>query len=104
MTDRLPSFVKPDELTRVNIEGTDQYFMVGAKYDRVDFIQPLGAFMLKFYDDEGGLATLHVDGDTAIRVAEYAGLPIVERETCTLSEYNGYLIAQESQLERWIDD
>ena len=99
--DRLPPYVKPDELFRINIEGTDKFFMVNAKYDRIDFFPmfgQLGQWAIKAYDDTDGLATLYCDEETARRVADYAGLPIVQRDTALASEYQAFITAQANSL------
>lgn len=94
--------VVPDEFYPVHIEGGDT-FIVNAKYDRADFIKPLGHWMLKIYDDEKGLITLHVDEKTARQVIEYAFLPLCERDTIFQSEFDGYLRAQERLMDGWSD-
>ena len=98
-------FVLPDTFYQLNIDGQgeEHHYMVSAKYDRIDLIKPLGHWMLKIFDDEVGLVTLHVDEATARRVAEYADLPIVERDTLFKSEYEGYLIAAAQLMERWTE-
>lgn len=97
--------VVPDELFQLNIEGEGEthHYMVGAKYDRIDLVRPLGHWMLKVFDDEKGLVTMHIDEATARRVAEFAFLPICERDTITESEFQGYLVAAEKMMDRWDD-
>lgn len=95
--------VRPDEFFQINIEGNGEphSFQVNAKYDRVDLIRPLGHWLIKIYDDEVGLVTLHVDEATARQVMEYADLPLCERDTLFQSEFAGYLVAQEKMMDGW---
>ena len=99
----MADIVRPDEFHQINIEGPEgeHHYIVNAKYDRIDNIRPLGHWMLKVFDDETGLVTMHVDEATARRVAEFAGLPVCVRDTLLASEYQGYLDAQQKLMDRW---
>ena len=96
--------IKPDEFYQINIEGWDTPVVVNAKYDRIDYWKPVGQWVLKVYDDELGLMTMFVDEDTAMRVQEFAELPVVERETIFESEFDGYCRMQSQDLDDELDD
>ena len=98
-------FVRPDELFRVSGEGPQGLteWMVSAKYDRADYVPRLGHWMLKIWDDSDGLATLHVDEPTALKVIAYAELPVCNRTFLYQSEYEGYLQAVAKMMEGWTE-
>ena len=91
--------IKPDEFYPIQIEGWEREVLVNAKYDRVDLWKDVGQFVLKIYDDEVGLMTLFVDDETAQRVIDHAGLPLVEREDIYESELDGYLRCQSQSID-----
>ena len=99
--------VIPDALFQVNIANPDadglENFMVNAKYDRIDHFVRYGQYVLKIMDDKAGLVSMYISEETALRVQNYAGLPIVSRDQIFQSEYDSYLRAQDSQLENWLD-
>lgn len=101
----MSEFVRPDEFFYLNVEGEEgvKQWMVNAKYDSVDYVKRLGAWMIKAYDDEVGLATLHVDQATALQVVNYALLPVRPRPYLFQSEYEGYMKAQEKMMDRWTE-
>jgi hypothetical protein len=94
--------IHPDEFYPINLTHPDgsieRTIPVSAKYDRVDFYEPLGLYMMKLYDDEVGLVCAFVDQDSAMRAIAEAELPLVNRDFIYESEYNGYLEAQESHI------
>lgn len=96
-------FVRPDEFFTINGDNGDgvKSWLVNAKYDRVDHVPRLGHWMLKIYDDEDGLATLHIDEETAMRVIAYSDLPVCTRTFLYHSEHEGYLQAQQRMMDGW---
>lgn len=95
--------IRPDKFYQLNPENGEHTYLVNAKYDRADHFAELGHWILKIWDDEDGLVGLHVDEATALQVIEYAELPVVERTFIYKSEYDNYLIAQQSMMEYWND-
>ena len=93
--------IRQDELFALNSEGLEEPLMVNAKYDRMDYFPQLGHWILKIYDDDNGMMGLHLDEKNARAVVEYADLPIVERKFIYQSEYDNYLLAQESMMDDW---
>ena len=77
----------------------DQSFIVNAKYDRVDHYAPLGIWILKMLDDKEGLVQAVMDETQARKLAEWAMLPIVEREFLFESEHEMYVNAIASRLD-----
>ncbi len=94
--------IHPDDFYPINLTNPDgtieRTIPVNAKYDRVDFYEPLGLYMLKLFDDEVGLVCAFVDQDSAMRAVAEAELPLVNREFIYQSEYEGYLQAQEGHI------
>ena len=90
--------IHPDEFYPINLTNPDgeieRTIPVSAKYDRVDFYEPLGLYMMKLFDDEVGLICAFIDKDSAMRAVAEAELPLVNREFIFESEYQGYLEAQ----------
>lgn len=99
----MSEFVRPDEFTAINTgEAT---YVVNAKYDRVDYFPRLGHYVLKVYDDEAGLMSMHLSDDgSAERLIEEAELPIVERDWMYASEHESYVEAQAANLENIFED
>lgn len=99
----MSDFVRPDEFYYINAEGADgaREWILNAKYDSADYVPRLGHWMLKIYDDEAGLVTLHVDEPTALRVVAYASLPVRTRPFLFKSEYDGYLASVEKMMDNW---
>lgn len=96
--------VIPDELFRLHVRELDRDYMINAKYDRIDLFTRFGQYVLKIADEEDGLMSMYIDEETALRIQDCAGLPIVPRDQIYESEYQGYLRAQETQLEQWFDE
>lgn len=93
--------IQPDDLYQLNLmcNGRQENSVpVNAKYDRVDFYEPLGLYMLKLFDDEVGLMCVYVDKDAAMTAVAEAELPLVARDFIFQSEYEGYLNAQSAGL------
>ena len=81
-------------------DGDDsQSIVVSAKYDRLDHYAPLGIWILKVLDDKEGLVQAVMEESQARRLAEWAMLPIVEREFLFVSEHELYLDAIASRLD-----
>jgi hypothetical protein len=100
----MSDFFRPDEFSRINVEGSSQFFTVNAKYDRMDYFPRIGAWILKVFDDEHGLVSCYLDEKTARKVVAHTELPIVERDFMFVSEHEGYLTAQAKMLdEDWLD-
>ena len=97
------SEVRPDEFYPLNIENTDRGYIVNAKYDRIDSFSWLGHYILKVFDDEQGLVSMHVSEDTARAIIEYSEIPLVEREFIYQSEYDGYLESQQRAMDEWTE-
>lgn len=97
--------IHPDDFYPINLTHDDgsieRTVPVSAKYDRVDYYEPLGLYMLKLYDDEVGLMCVFVDQDSAMRAVAEAELPLVTREFIFKSEYEGYLQAQANKIDDW---
>lgn len=96
--------LRKDELHPLNmVKGGEiiETYHVNAKYDRVDFYEPLGCYMLKLFDDEVGLMCVFVTEENAMRVVAEAELPLINREFIFKSEYEGYLQSQENLLGDW---
>lgn len=93
-----PEFVKPDTLYTVNVNNSESY-LVNAKYDRIDHFPQVGRFIIKCVDEEKGFVQLFTDEETATRVQEYTGIPIIVREYMFESEYEGHLNACAAELE-----
>lgn len=85
--------VRPDEFFRLNLPSGEAY-LVNAKYDRIDYFTYLGSYVLKAYDDDDGLVTLHLDEQTAMAIKDATELPMVSRDWMYQTEYEGYLEAQ----------
>jgi hypothetical protein len=93
-----PEFVRPDKLYPLNY-GDGEIIMVSAKYDRIDHLKPMGEYVLRVYDDEHGMVGLYLDDEEdAKNIIEYAGLPLVEREWITQSEYDSCIKAKAQRL------
>ena len=95
--------IRPDTFYPLNIDGGDRQYVINAKYDRLDVFPWLGHYVLKVYDDEQGLVSMHLDKPTAQIVAYRTEIPIVEREFIYQSEYNGYLEAVDKMMEHWTE-
>lgn len=81
-------------------DGDNEHsFVVNAKYDRIDVYKPLGIWILKMLDDEQGLVQAIMEEPQARKLAEWAMLPIVEREFLFESEHEIYLNAIGSRLD-----
>ncbi len=99
----MTDFVRPDEFSRINVEGSNQFFTVNAKYDRMDYFPRIGAWILKVYDDEHGLVSCHLDEATAKAVVDFTEIPVVERPFMYQSEHEAYLTAQAKMLDdEWL--
>lgn len=94
--------IHPDEFYPINLTRDDgsieRSISANAKYDRVDFYEPLGLYMMKLFDDEVGLVCAFIDRDSAMRAVAEAELPLVNREFIYQSEYEGYLQSQEGHI------
>lgn len=83
------------------VDGEEEHeFVVNAKYDRIDHYKPLGIWILKVLDDEQGLVQAVMEEAQARKLAEWAMLPIVEREFLFESEHELYLDAIASRLDQ----
>ena len=93
--------IRPDKFYEVPLVGGDEEatFLLNAKYDRMDVYRPLGIWLLKILDDEMGLVTAIMEESKAIKLAEEAELPIVEREFLFESEHEAYLNAIGDRLD-----
>lgn len=94
--------VRPDELYPIHLTRDDgsveRTVPCNAKYDRVDFYQPLGLYMMKMFDDEVGLICAFISEESAMRAVAEADLPLINREFIFQSEYNGYIEAQTNHI------
>lgn len=100
----MSDFIRPDEFSRINVEGSNQFFDVNAKYDRMDYFPKIGAWILKVFDDEHGLISCHITETMARQVVAFTEIPIVERSFMYVSEHEGYLTGQANMLEDdWLD-
>lgn len=82
-------------------DGEDEHsFVVNAKYDRIDHFKPLGIWILKMLDDKEGLVQAVMQEEQARKLAEWAMLPIVEREFLFESEHEMYLDAIAERLDQ----
>lgn len=93
--------VNPNFSVGVNIG--EQRLLVDRVYDHVHLFPWLGHGILKILTDEG-LMQIHVGQEDALKVAEGAGIKPLVRDEISQSEYDKYLEAQETQLERWLED
>ena len=93
--------IRKDTFYEVPLVGGDEEetFIINAKYDRMDHYRPLGIWMLKILDDELGLVTAIMEEDKAIKLAQEAELPIVERPFIYESEHEAYLNAIADRLD-----
>lgn len=72
-------------------------------YDTVQVFRWLGHSIIRLITDEG-LAQIHLTQEMGERVAKAAGCEIFYREEIGEREYEKYLEAQETQMERWLED
>lgn len=102
----MPEFIQDDFSARVRIEfeGEVMDILVSQKYDRIDYAPRWGAYFLKVIDPERGFMNMIIDEETAFRVQESSGVPIVPRDTLLRSEYELYLGGQDSCIEDWFND
>jgi len=93
--------IRKDTFYQVPLVGgeEEQSFLLNAKYDRMDVYRPLGIWMLKILDDELGLVTAIMEENKAIKLAEEAELPIVERKFLFESEHEAYMNAIADRLD-----
>jgi hypothetical protein len=93
--------IRKDSFYQVPLVGGDKEatFLLNAKYDRMDVYRPLGIWLLKILDDELGLVTAIMEESKAIKLAEQAELPIVERKFLFESEYESYMDAIADNLD-----
>ena len=95
--------IRPDTFYPLNIDGGDRQYVINAKYDRLDVFPWLGHYVLKVYDDEQGLVSMHIDEATAKSIIDYTEIPLVEREFIYQSEYDGFLEAQQRAMDDWTE-
>jgi hypothetical protein len=80
------SYVHPDKITRVPINGGELLLSEG--YDILHFFQPLGVFMLKYWDQDGrGISNVMIDEENGFRLSEMTGTLIVPRPSIMRSEH-----------------
>jgi hypothetical protein len=93
--------IRKDKFYEVPITDSDneETLILNAKYDRVDHYAPLGIWILKCLDDEQGLVQVFMDEKQARKLAEFAMLPIVERDFLFESEHEQYLDAIADRLD-----
>ena len=92
--------IRPDELVMLNMvkDGeTQEGFPVNAKWDRIDHFADLGCYILKVVGNTGMTAVYLAEAE-ALRIAEDAELPLIERDFMFQTEYDGYLIAEGNML------
>ena len=82
--------IRPDDFVTVLISD-ELALRVNAKYDRVDFFPEIGHFILKAYEDETGLVSVHLDRQSALKIVDRAELPLVTRTFMLNSEHEGYV-------------
>ena len=94
--------IRKDKFYEVPITDRDeeQTLVLNAKYDRMDHYAPLGIWILKCLDDKEGLVQAFMDEKQARKLAEWAMLPIVEREFLFESEHEQYLDAIGERLDQ----
>lgn len=92
--------IRPNYSVNVNFGGTE--LLVDRVFDNIHLFKWLGHGILKVICDDG-LVQIHTSESEALRVAEAAGIIPVERDEISQSEYNTYLSAQETQLDKWFD-
>lgn len=101
--------IKRDQFLPINLGEGGPEVMVNAKYDRIDAFPDvtgeIGYYVLKMFDDEAGLISASVDGETveqitmALITRDMEPLPIVERRAMFESEREGYLATMSDRLE-----
>lgn len=93
--------IRKDQFFQVPMtDGDDEHeFVVNAKYDRIDVYRPLGIWILKMLDDKDGLVQAIMEEKQARKLAEFALLPIVERDFLYESEHELYLDAIGERLD-----
>lgn len=100
----MSEYIRPDRFTLLRFKepttGEMMEFAVNPKYDRIDYFEKLGAYIIKIYDDEIGLMAVHVDEDEAYRVKTATDIPIVDREFMLQSEHEAWVISQVNNLEQ----
>lgn len=77
----------------------EQTLVLNAKYDSIHHYRPLGIWLLKCLDDKEGLIQAVMEESQARKLAEWAMLPIVEREFIFESEHECYLNAIADRLD-----
>lgn len=84
------SYVKPDMLTRVPIQGGELVLSPG--YDVVHYFPPLGAMMLKYWNtDNNGMSNVMVSIESGTALSEHCGLSVVTRPFILATEHEALL-------------
>jgi hypothetical protein len=91
--------VRPDYSARISLEGSDDSILVSPRYDRVDIFAWISHSIMRVIVEEG-VAHIHVSEETGRRVAKVTGIPLVECEFITETDYEKYLEVQERDLEQ----
>lgn len=79
-------YIKPDAIAKVPIIGGELLLSPG--YDVLHYFAPLGAVMLKYWNQEGsGMSNVLMTEESGHALAEQVGLMIVERPFIFVSEH-----------------
>lgn len=91
------SYIQPDRLTRVPIEGGE--LILHAGFDVVHFFPPLGSYMLKYFNEGGGgMSNIMMHESSAQYIVAQAGLEVIRRPGIFESENDALMQWQAEQL------
>lgn len=93
--------IRPDTVYEIEV-GWEEPVLFSAQYDRVDFYEPLGAYILKFFHNEQ-FVNAAITEEFAFRLVRDAFLPLVKRDFLYQSEYELYQSTLDKNLEDWWD-
>lgn len=93
----MSNYVRPDTLSRVPITGGELILSPG--YDVLHHFEPLGAFMLKYWDtDKNNMSNVLLRGASALYLMVNCGLTVVERPFILASEHESLVQWQSDSI------
>lgn len=94
--------VNDNKAYKLRIADTDE--VLNARFDRIDYFQGFGHYILRVAQPEGGPNTYHIKEEVAKSILDQTDIPLALRETISESEYDAYLRFTAKNLDdSWLD-
>lgn len=99
-----PEFVRPDRLYGINFNSTGERFEVSIATDRIDYYEPLGAFVLKVFQPEEGYLSRNITPNDARAIMEHTDLVRLNRPWIYSSELDLWIAEECKDMDSELDN